>query len=411
MKLSKLFQSGSIALLLSVGVTVGSIYVTVTAATTQPPADSAPVIDDEPIETQIRRADTIADVPLTQEGWLTARFSGIDISSGRLTPAAGVEVTIIAADNSRVTTTTDEYGFVAFEDMVPGVYIVNATSGPRETLSYGIRAVPYNAETGRSAIDSEAGPLSMAVQLDSALTPERDADAIDEMVRNTTVDPVEGAAGQSGRVALEYGELRANNADNTLDPRTYLEYDPRGVQLTPEGSLQGQLALMDWQGNIVPVTDLTASFISDGVVVASTRVNSDGSFEQWNLLPGTYSMVVAGRDAFGTVGIDVIAAPGNNADQFIPTADSILTPYEFGLVRGAGAFARGSDDSVAEEGVVPADAPMQGLGGDLGSGYGGGGGGVPGGGGWGELLGAAAIGLGAAALASDDDSGVASPGI
>ncbi len=408
MRVSQFLYSGTVAVIFSLSVTAGSIYVTVTAASTQsaavPEPQPDPVVSTEVLETQLSSALGIPDVRLTAEGWLTARISAIDIATGTLQPEAGVEVWLTAADGTRLTTLTDNSGFVAFENMGPGVYAIQA-SGPGGTLSFGIRAVPAElTEIIPQAVDSEDGLISMTVQLDAALAPGRDNSTVTAIRDSTTVDSAEGAVADPGQVAAAWGQLTAANADNTLDPRTYQEYDPRGVELTPEGSLEGQLALLNWHGEIIPVSDLTVSFISDGIVVGQTPVNPDGSFEQWNLLPGTYSLVVSGRDGFGCVGIDVIASTvAEDGDRYIPTAEGQPEPWEFCLIQGTGA----SGVVMAEEEFVTEECcdtcPMPGLAAAPAYGYGGGGG-VPGGGGWGELLGAAAIGLGAAALLNDDDS-------
>lgn len=426
MKLASMFPSGLVALAMSLAVTAGSIYVTVSAAATNSAGttDSAGITEPERlpqpvpspvIETSVTADERPGDIPLTDDGALTMRFSAIGIPSGELEPAAGVQVTLISTDGTRMTTTTDIDGLCAFGGLTPGLYTIDA-AGSQGKLSYGIRAVKsdFPVAQQRDESDPQQVSISMAVILDSALTPSRDANAIESVISSVSVAPLEGTAASSGGAAMETEYVARSSGT-----QTYLGHQP--IRLNNNGSLEGRLTLNDpITGNIAPVKDLTVSFISDNAVVATTTVNPDGSFVQWNLLPGIYSLVVAGRDGIGYIGIDVVdeVAQFNQVGETIPTALRLPpNDFNFTMTRGAGGPGGGQSDGSGEGGEGQGEG--QGEGGDqpppdggLGGGTGGGsGGGGPGGGesGLGTLLGLAGIGLGAAALA-DDDNPPASPG-
>ncbi len=410
MKWPRFLSSGLIALTMSVGVTAGSIYVTVSAAAGNSAAVSAvneSSIVGAPVSTSATIDAAFSDVSLKADGSLTARFSGVSILSGKLEPAADVKVTLISVDGTRTTTSTDADGFCGFEELTPGLYTINA-EGPQGKLSYGIRAVSGNLAVAEKRSGEQAVPVSirMAPVLDSALTPARDANSLDNVINSVVVTPVEDTAAASGGTATETSSVAAGM--RVTD--TYLRHE--SIQLNLDGSLLGQLALLDpVSGNITPVKDLTVSFISDDEVVAITTVNPDGSFVQANLLPGIYSMVVVGRDAIGYIGIEVLGqvAPANKPGLPIPTSARSVVPFQFALLRGAGAMKRDNadDEETVEEIEIVEDSATERLfpsGGAV-SGGGPGGGGVSGGGGLAGLLGLGGL----AGLAGNDSRGPSSP--
>lgn len=409
MKLTKLLPSGVIALAMSLGVTAGSIYVTVSTATANhaPGADQAaePVAaSTEMVETSVTSGTAAADsdVPLTADGSLTASISTISVPSGELVPAAGVNVSLFSANGTSIATTTDADGFCAFGDLSPGVYTIEA-GGSQGRLSYGLRAVASDFELARTSAEAKYLPVSLNMQVstEAALTPARDAGALSDIIDSTAVAAVQPAtAGPSATEAIEASYTARNSGAGSA-------FSHAPVQLSADGSLEGQLHLLDPNtGDILPVRDLTVSFISDNSVVGTTTVRPDGSFVQWNLMPGIYSVIAAGSDGVGYIGVQVVGdlAAAEAISQPIPTAIRAASSFSLGLAQGSSGNGGGGsspDDPGSSE-------PVGGIPGAPGGGVGGGGG-VPGGSGWGEILGAAGIALGAAALAKDDDSGVSSP--
>ena len=390
MKWSGFLYSGTTALVLSLGVTVGSLYVTVSAAVSNLAATDA---TDVPVPVAVSRTSTtvdstFCDVLLTADGSLTARFSGINVPSGELEPVSDLEVTLVSADGTEVTTSTAVDGLCLLANVTPGPYTINV-AGPQGRLSYGIRAVTGDVDVAETQTGNKAVPVSvsLAPRLDSALTPSRDSTALDSVISSVVVTPVEGTA------AVETGMGSASAA-----AETYLGHEP--IRLNVDGSLEGQLALLDpVTGNVTPVKDLTVRFISNDEVVAITTVNPDGSFVQSNMLPGIYSMVVAGSDAIGYIGIEVVGAMANRPGAPIPATVRKLAPFQFGLIRGAGALCQSEGEETGEAEIVAA--------GGIGGACCGASGGASGGGGWGELLGLAGLAVGLVAL---DDDGPSSPG-
>ena len=396
MKWSGFLYSGTTALVLSLGVTVGSLYVTVSAAVSNLAATDATEVS-VPVavsRTSITVDSTFCDVPLTADGSLTARFSGINVPSGELEPASDLEVTLVSADGTEITTSTAVDGLCLFSNVTPGPYTINV-AGPQGRLSYGIRAVTGDVDVAETQTGNKAVPVSvsLAPRVDSALAPSRDSAALDSVISSVIVTPVEGTAASSGGAAMETGMGSASAA-----AETYLGHEP--IRLNLDGSLEGQLALLDpVTGNVTPVKDLTVRFISNDEVVAITTVNPDGSFVQSNMLPGIYSMVVAGSDAIGYIGIEVVGAMANRPGAPIPATVRKLAPFQFGLIRGAGALCQSEGEETGEAEIVAA--------GGIGGACCGASGGASGGGGWGELLGLAGLAVGLVAL---DDDGPSSPG-
>ena len=390
MKWSGFLYSGTTALVLSLGVTVGSLYVTVSAAVSNLAATD---VTDVPVPVAVSRTSTtvdstFCDVLLTADGSLTARFSGINVPSGELEPVSDLEVTLVSADGTEITTSTAVDGLCLFSNVTPGPYTINV-DGPQGRLSYGIRAVTGDVDVAETQTGNKAVPVSvsLAPRLDSALTPSRDSTVLDSVISSVIVTPVEGTA------AVETGMGSASAA-----AETYLGHEP--IRLNVDGSLEGQLALLDpVTGNVTPVKDLTVRFISNDEVVAITTVNPDGSFVQSNMLPGIYSMVVAGSDAIGYIGIEVVGAMANRPGAPIPATVRKLAPFQFGLIRGAGALCQSEGEETGEAEIVAA--------GGIGGACCGASGGASGGGGWGELLGLAGLAVGLVAL---DDDGPSSPG-
>lgn len=398
MKLTKTVPTGLPALIVSLVVTVGSIYVTVSAAATNATPSNvvespeAPALEAEPAS--IKAAGT--SIPLTADGTLTGRFSSID-ASGELQPAKDLVVTLTSSTGTKTAATTDDQGFCSFEDVSPGIYTVVADS-PQGKLSYGIRT--SIADFAVAASEPQPVAIDRMVAIDSVLTPKSDQNAISHVIKGVEVKAVvpDPAAAPKSATPTE----NAGQTENS--------YAHEPIQLNADGSLEGRLNLLDpATGDVGSVNDLTVSLIIDNSVVANARVNPDGTFTLWNLLPGVYSMVVAGQDGIAYMGVQFAGDPVPDFADGIPTAvRKQETPFSMSVVQGAGADEPSDEEpeGQGEEGTTPPAGGAAAGGGGSTTGGGGGGGS---GGGFGELLGLAGAALGAAALASDDD-GTASPG-
>lgn len=187
-----------------------------------------------------------------------------------------------------------------------------------------------------------------------------------------------------------------------------------------------------------PLSGLDVYFIQSGEVIGNDQTDADGIFSLSGLSAGIYSLVVASDDAFLALATEVhpplpVPVEGVPSVTQIPFGDPTPEGVETKLVS---AFA--TQTNVAQVSpVFPSDlgflpggpsgpggpgAPPTpfgpggggGFGGGPGGGLAGGGGFAGGGGGLGALLGLGALGLGAAALADDDNDGgvqVISPAI
>ena len=395
MKLSRLFSPGLLVLAMSFGVTVGSVYVTVSTAAGNAVAEAVTLTEFvEVVESTMGHGS----VELTADGGLLGRFSTISAPSGELVPTPDVEVILISGSGDAVSTTSGPDGMFAFGGLAPGVYTVNANS-PEGRLSYGIRAIRNYAAVAQS--DAQPVSIALDLQLDSALTLSRDSEAIDTVISDVTVASVESS-----------GEFAASEFTQTSYSGSYMGHAQ--FELNPDGSLDSHVILMHpVTGNVVAVSDLTVSFISDNVVVASTAVLPDGAFTQHNLQPGVYSMVISGSDGIAYHGIDVALAELAETEatqDYIPAAARARQANQgTGMVQGSGGL--GVSGPAALDGdTPPTGGPAAGLapaGGALASG-----GGTPGDGGFGvaEVLSLAAVGLASAALADDDGIAPATPG-
>lgn len=417
MKSFRLLPVSLVALILSIGVTVGSLYVTVDAALRRA---AAKPVESLTIVTGIASDATIAEVPLTAGGGLKARFSAISTPSGVLLPSSDLDVVLIAANGRRIRETTDADGVCSFVGLKPGLYTITAM-GVQGRVSYGVRLTAADQPLAGQNTGQKWVPATMGldVVLDSALTPSRDSDAIDRIIDSVTVTPVQFAETAARRHSFKTSPAQF---DLPQEDSTYTGHEP--ISLNGNGSLAGQVAMLDpVTGQSTPVSDLTVSFITDNRVVAETRVNPDGSFVQANLLPGVYSMVVAGKDGIGYMGVDVVGsfAAVGRSETVIPVRMGTRAGLAFGMLQGAGASGTGaesdngsdkSDDStdVADSENQTSDEPSRqspAASGSGGAGSGGFavGGGAPGsGGGLGAALGLAG-GVAAGLLASNDDGG------
>ncbi len=408
MRILRMLSPTLLALVMCVGVTAGSMYVTVSTAVNKVTDVTVAGEDREAILTE---ADSVnarleaVTVQLSDDGSLAGRVSGIDEVTGDLTAASHTTVTLLSSDGDQYEALSDAGGQFRFERIVPGLYTVNAR-GPAGSLSFGLRVV--SADSPEVAFDASI-PVSLNLQFDAALAPVRDYARLTELINSIHVDPVTSRAD----VMVNETALIPTSGGGGSATGSFLAHDQ--TLLDGDGSYSANIVLLDPEtGSPVPVTDLKVYFIIDNEVVATTEVQPDGSFTQHNLLPGIYSMLVAGSDAIAYVAVDVTggiaAADGEPTDAVLASA-SRRQPPSLGVIQGS---------SPIEDAPLAGDAPAPGsddddLGvpffGDGGGGMfaGGGGGGLGGGGGWGLLLaGGLAAGI-AAAVSDNNDTVIVSP--
>ncbi len=386
-----------------VGVTAGSMYVTVSTASLNAAATATVAAVANAEVSAVNIADVTlnaASVELSSGGVLTGRLSGMEPTTGELSVASGVEVSVVAVDGSVATAETSDDGTFQIAGLNPGAYTVRA-SGPQGHLSYGIRLVSgHNSVAAATSVIPVSKTLDL--QLDSALAPPRDLNALQQLLSGIDVAPVETngvSAPESGSV--EYDSI---STSSTSSGGSYLGHDQ--LALNDDGSLDGRVALLDPStGELATVSDLTAYFIADNQVVARSPVSADGSFKQYNLLPGIYTMVIAGGDATAYIGVDVIGGFASLEEEtnYITTSGSaVQQPPVVGAVQGSGGLPGGGGDDLGGF-IIEDGGGFTSGGGSIGAGAAAAGEG----GGLGLLLaGGLAAGI---AAAVDDDNGVASP--
>jgi len=417
MKLFRLLSPTLLALIMCIGVTAGSMYVTVTTASLNIPAPK--IEGDVPSDAQlvsVNSADAAlaaSSIELSADGTLNGRLSGIETLTGELTAAADIQVSVISVDGTVHEGVTSEDGTFEIAGLNAGAYTVLA-AGPLGNLSYGIRLMTgYDAVAATSAYVTVSKTLDL--QLDSALAPMRDNAALNRILESTEVQPVDSIMMDDAQVSRkDHVSAETLRTSTAMSGGTHVGHDQ--LVLNDDGSLDGRVSLLDpTTGQLAKVNDLQVHFIVDNTVVARTRVRPDGTFTQHNLVPDIYTMVVAGSDAAAYIGVDIIGglASQQQNSKYLPTAARAAQQgTTIGAVQGSAAgatppvFMGGptSDDDLGGP-VLFDDGGFYGGGG--GGGFTGGGGGGFGGGGFG-LLELGLIGGLAAALANDDD-GAASP--
>lgn len=406
----------AIVLGLAATVTAGSVYVTVQAAQQGSETIPAPaLIDDsqQPLEVVGVGSERVVEDLLRsrshysvidENGGLTGRL--LTLTSSGVEAAAGLTVKLIKDGSVLATANTSSDGTFSVQGLPEGTVAVLAY-GPDQFMLYAINL--------RRVDHFGAAPAIQEIGLSSAVTSGADAQLAKELVYGSYQEKewrFQGAVGQSGQAFPE---------DDQLSPSTATVH--QNVQLTPDGSLVGEVNLLDPRTGLhQEVRDLTIHFISNGSVIGSTDVDANGSFRMQGLQPGVHSLVSTGRDGVLALGINIVGANvAQKADgqykltSIAQTLDLAVAPVTY----------RNFSPDFVEDSNVPTDggivsmppmaAPMGpggfgpgGMGsGGIGSG-GGAGGGIGGGGGLGALLGAAA-GAGIGYAIADDDDSPASP--
>ncbi|MEZ5942174.1 MAG: hypothetical protein R3C18_12345 [Planctomycetaceae bacterium] len=206
--------------------------------------------------------------------------------------------------------------------------------------------------------------------------------------------------------------------------------DPDGGQVIPAGVLASMedygafgleasghvrgYVMIPGKNEVRAADSMSVWFVQNGKAVASGETNEMGLFDVTGLTSGWYTMVSSGKYGFLAVEVEIVAVDGvaDTIDAAINGAASRVWVEAAGAAVAPGASA----DQGLVRANLPTGVPPVGTTGPLGQmvpggGASGGGGGLGGGGlgGLGALLGAAGLGLGAAALADDDKVIIISP--
>lgn len=383
-----------VVIVLAAGITTGSMYVTASTASLNATTSTDAAATSE---VSINNAALIdVSVELGAHGRLTGRLSGIEPATGKLSTASGVEVSVVGADGSTKLAVTAEDGTFQIQELSPGAYTINASS-PEGSLFYGVRLVAGN---DLAAAENSTIPVSrkLDLQFNSALAPARDFTALKRLLAGIKVTPVKTSPPADTKSPTTQP---AAPVDSREIPTSVPYVGHQLLALNDNGSLNGRVSLLaPSTGQVTLVNDLTAYFISNNQIVAKTEVNPDGTFTQYNLLPGVYTMVIAGSDTIAYIGINVVGGfvRMKEDSNYIKTSHTLLQDgVTVGAVQGASPPADSSETN------APISVP-QAAGGAGGGAAGGAGGGLEG-----LSLLMAAGGLGAGLAAAIDDDTVASP--
>ncbi len=91
------------------------------------------------------------------------------------------------------------------------------------------------------------------------------------------------------------------------------------VRLNDEGQLEGTISAIEKQsGDTIGVSALQVTLIQRGQIVARASTNSMGEFKTENVIPGMYTLCVAGDDGFLAYGIQVIESPWDDGLELAP---------------------------------------------------------------------------------------------
>ncbi len=290
--------------------------------------------------------------------------------------------------------------------LAPGVYTLVAY-GPSGYAAYGLQVVDSTAAI-RSA--SFAAESQLNLQVETLAVPPVDYATVYRLARTYVSG---GVPGPVPTRADGPSDVLPDLPTETALPQTNIKHHT--VRLEADGSLLGRLKRIHPQtGDVLRVHALNAFLVRNGAVVHQAPVAEDGSLKFSAVAPGVYSFVTAGAEGFSAFSVIVSPAiatanSGNVIAVSMQDGDSPLTgtpapPSD--IIPATDPLAPTGDDlgdAFPPIGDVPPGAGGGGFGGGSGGGFGGGGAGG-GGLGLGGLLGLAGIGLGAAALADNDDN-------
>lgn len=434
------FISTFFMLALATVVTVGSMYVTVTAAqqdsteSTVAPSEAAPVLNalgitdavpvpgleaaisgiDAPLEKTMILRGSQSHVILDENGGFKGRLSSLQNNDGEAVPAANLNVTLAQYGVVIDSTKTDAAGQFSFTGLPAGVVAIWA-EGEDSLLLFSV--VLFAKDT---AIEENTALVASQVELDvdSVVAFGADIATIKELMSSSLQNEDKRFTKE---VAVNDQEFNFGAGEVSATVQRHR------VRVQDDGSLKGEVNIIDERtGRIRETLDMTLHFVKDGVKVASSEVANDGSFIATGLSLGVHSIVAVGKDGIMVCAVDLVGmndeqnqAQGAGGGQFTPVsivADSLIfsgSPVgpanvsAFSAASGSG----GGLGQTAMSTTSPASSGNAAEGGSSsGTGGGGGGGGGVGGGGFGALLvGGIAGAVGYFAGTSNNDT-PASPG-
>lgn len=430
MKISSLIASGS-ALLLASSVTMGSMYVTLSAASSNEARQAAEQLASTPdaAETSASVQDSLAeqsvtsdalsaeqqtiDVQIAEDGSLSGRLRHIGGDDGDLIPVTSTDIQLLQGGVSIGEATTDDEGLFVIQGVTPGIYNVVTDS----STGYAVFSVRAVGQSDSVASRNEATTVSRVIadfQMDVAAVHPDDIEKVKQIIAENYV--TESASDSTGQFT-RYSEGSASGRSVSTAAWSH------NISLSPDGRLMGTILSVDpATGQSATIENLSIYCVMDQEIVSTAVVTPSGSFEVEGLQPGPCSIVAAGKDGVLAVGVLLEAADTESTalieSEFTPVKLRAGSSFSGMITKGVGNSSLGvpgtqenSSGNTPANAVAGVSPPPGGFGpGGLGGGAGGGGfaGGAGGGaglggaGGLGGLLAAGA--LGAAALIANDNN-------
>jgi len=392
------------------------------AVKTQPKA-AAPLVVREASETATTKAESLAAVSanLTEREaerlTRVARTHRVQLSNGSITGAiqslgadgavrnlSDVRVSFFQ-NGSTVSQVSPGSDGVFHATLAPGVYTLVAYS-PSGYVAYGIQIVDQTAEIRSAGFEKADSQLNL--QIESLAVPPVDYATVYRLARSHVKGAIPATVPTRANSGAE--TLPDLPVENAL-PQTNLKHHT--VRLEADGSLIGRLKRIHPQtGDVLRVHSLHGFLVQGGSVVHQANVAEDGALKFSAVNPGVYTFVTAGSEGFSAFSVVVAPAVATASVNTItpvsfqpdssPLTGTPGAPGDMGPATDPLAPPAQNDDPAGGFVEAPGGAGGGGFGGGSGGGFGGGGAGG-GGLGLGGLLGLAGIGIGAAALADDND--------
>ena len=369
------------------------------AAADAPTTELAPMIDDEKLTPDDVGNSRQHNVVLNVSGEFHGRLSQLS-RAGDAVPAANVKMRLVKHGMVQTSVVTDENGLFSFSGLSEGVVALIATSDDA-LLMFSVRLVQRDSE----GTDPDTLPVDFhSIVVNGADVP---------VARKILVDGLPETDRRFGEAPTQ---KEGTYKFGTGESSTSLAHHQ--IQLDADGNVFGEIHILDSRtGRHREIVDLTLYVIRDGVMVAETKVEPNGSFSFSGLSSGAHSLVATGIDGSMAAGFYLVDASVAGIDQgdryklasvaqtlslsFAPVNPENLNRLNANRVTG-GNLAPGVPG--ASPGAAPGGPATAGTGGG-GAGGGGAGGGAAGGGGGGlGALAAGAVGAAAAVIA-----GAASP--
>lgn len=342
---------------------------------------------------------------VSEDGVVNGRLKQVGDSAQNDVPVPGAKVLFLSQSRPPQSAVADAEGQFRVSGIESGIYTV-CVSSEGAIAAFAVRVIQ----------DKTGGNLPAEINLSVATVYSGDVQEarriVAEQNRNPRYQSILAAADSTAAAIL--ASRRA---------RTAAELSAERVFIDSTGAFDGEIFLVDPVTFLrKPVSDLKVFCITDGRVREPVTVGSDGSFRVSGLSEGPCSLVAAGTDGVMALGVYLTTNPALAGDTGSVNAE--YSPVS--LRRAQGPAFRGMVEANAAPGtpgegatpgddvtIVPDAAPFGGGGGFPGGGTGagaaGGGGGFGAGGGLGGLLAAGAAGAIGFAIADNNNNPPATP--